>query len=99
MRCATIPGEEVKPAGRRRLFSRRQGGDRAGQGGRLDQYRLVPPPPEFVMSASFTNQVLAQMKFVDQTQLQIRPTRFYGLTKHLDEKVAALHLDKAGRET
>ena len=46
------------------------------------------------MSASFTNQVLAQI------ELWRHPERYgkrvYVLPKHLDEKVAALHLDKLG---
>ena len=50
--------------------------------------------PSFVMSASFTNQVLAQMELWvrgDQYQNQV-----YVLPKHLDEKVARLHLAKLG---
>jgi adenosylhomocysteinase len=50
--------------------------------------------PSFVMSASFTNQTLAQM------ELWGNPGRYekkvYTLPKHLDEKVARLHLDKIG---
>jgi len=50
--------------------------------------------PSFVMSASFTNQTLAQIELwtkSDQYKNQV-----YVLPKHLDEKVAALHLDKLG---
>ena len=51
--------------------------------------------PSFVMSASFTNQVLAQLEL-----WQARPGQYekkvYTLPKHLDEKVAALHLAKVG---
>jgi adenosylhomocysteinase len=50
--------------------------------------------PSFVMSASFTNQVLAQIELWvrgDQYENQV-----YILPKHLDEKVAALHLPKLG---
>jgi adenosylhomocysteinase len=50
--------------------------------------------PSFVMSASFTNQVLAQM------ELWLRGDKYknevYILPKHLDEKVARLHLDRIG---
>ncbi len=50
--------------------------------------------PSFVMSASFTNQVLAQI------ELWTNPGKYenkvYVLPKHLDEKVAALHLEKLG---
>ena len=50
--------------------------------------------PSFVMSASFTNQVIAQIelwKNSDKYQKKI-----YVLPKHLDEKVAYLHLNKVG---
>ena len=46
------------------------------------------------MSASFTNQVLAQIElFTNHGQYK---NKVYILPKHLDEKVAALHLDKLG---
>jgi adenosylhomocysteinase len=50
--------------------------------------------PSFVMSASFSNQVLAQLELhanADQYEKKV-----YTLPKHLDEKVARLHLDKLG---
>jgi len=50
--------------------------------------------PSFVMSASFTNQVLAQMEIWlrgDEYKNEV-----YILPKHLDEKVARLHLDRIG---
>jgi adenosylhomocysteinase len=46
------------------------------------------------MSASFTNQVLAQIELY--TNPGKYETKVYTLPKHLDEKVAALHLDKLG---
>jgi adenosylhomocysteinase len=46
------------------------------------------------MSASFTNQVLAQIELWNNAQAYER--KVYTLPKHLDEKVAALHLDKLG---
>src|SRR6202047_4361668 len=50
--------------------------------------------PSFVMSASFTNQVLAQIElWTNHGKYQ---NKVYVLPKHLDEKVAALHLDKLG---
>ena len=62
--------------------------------GRLVNLGCATGHPSFVMSASFTNQVLAQI------ELWRHPERFerrvYVLPKHLDEKVAALHLDKLG---
>ena len=50
--------------------------------------------PSFVMSASFTNQVLAQIEL--WTKSEKYGNDVYVLPKHLDEKVAALHLDKLG---
>jgi adenosylhomocysteinase len=50
--------------------------------------------PSFVMSASFTNQVMAQIElFLFGEKYQ---NRVYVLPKTLDEKVARLHLDKLG---
>ncbi len=51
--------------------------------------------PSFVMSASFTNQVLAQIELWTAKPGQYEK-RVYTLPKHLDEKVAALHLAKVG---
>ncbi len=62
--------------------------------GRLVNLGCATGHPSFVMSASFTNQTLAQIElYTKQGQY---PTGVYTLTKHLDEKVAALHLDKIG---
>ena len=62
--------------------------------GRLVNLGCAMGHPSFVMSASFTNQVLAQI------ELWTNPGRYdksvYVLPKHLDEKVAALHLPKLG---
>ena len=46
------------------------------------------------MSASFTNQVLAQLEL--HTNAESYGKRVFTLPKHLDEKVARLHLDKLG---
>jgi len=51
--------------------------------------------PSFVMSASFTNQVLAQIELWNAPKGQYE-RKVYTLPKHLDEKVAALHLAKVG---
>ncbi|WP_322988853.1 adenosylhomocysteinase [Hoeflea sp.] len=62
--------------------------------GRLLNLGNATGHPSFVMSASFTNQVLAQIELWtrgDQYENQV-----YVLPKHLDEKVARLHLDKIG---
>jgi len=62
--------------------------------GRLVNLGNATGHPSFVMSASFTNQTLAQL------ELWTKPGQYekkvYTLPKHLDEKVAALHLDKIG---
>ena len=50
--------------------------------------------PSFVMSASFTNQTLAQIELF--TKSDEYENDVYVLPKHLDEKVAALHLEKLG---
>ena len=50
--------------------------------------------PSFVMSASFTNQTLAQIEL--WTNLKSYENQVYTLPKHLDEKVAFLHLAKLG---
>jgi adenosylhomocysteinase len=87
------PWEEVKPQvdevvfpdGRRLIVLAK---------GRLVNLGCATGHPSFVMSASFTNQVLAQI------ELWTNPGKYenkvYVLPKHLDEKVAALHLDKLG---
>jgi len=62
--------------------------------GRLVNLGNATGHPSFVMSASFTNQTLAQI------ELHVRGGQYenkvYTLPKHLDEKVARLHLDKLG---
>ncbi|MFG1376767.1 adenosylhomocysteinase [Xanthobacter autotrophicus] len=62
--------------------------------GRLVNLGNATGHPSFVMSASFTNQTLAQI------ELFTKPGQYgkevYTLPKHLDEKVASLHLDKIG---
>jgi adenosylhomocysteinase len=50
--------------------------------------------PSFVMSASFSNQVMAQIELFGNTKSYEK--KVYILPKHLDEKVARLHLDKLG---
>ena len=64
--------------------------------GRLLNLGNATGHPSFVMSASFTNQVLAQI------ELYTNPDQYendvYVLPKHLDEKVATLHLEKLGVE-
>jgi adenosylhomocysteinase len=62
--------------------------------GRLVNLGCATGHPSFVMSASFTNQTLAQIEL--WTKQGQYPVGVYTLPKHLDEKVAALHLDKIG---
>ena len=62
--------------------------------GRLVNLGCATGHPSFVMSASFTNQVLAQIELWRHPERYER--RVYVLPKHLDERVAALHLDKLG---
>ena len=62
--------------------------------GRLVNLGCATGHPSFVMSASFTNQVLAQIELWTNSAAYER--KVYVLPKHLDEKVARLHLDKIG---
>ncbi len=62
--------------------------------GRLVNLGCATGHPSFVMSASFTNQVLAQLEL--WANFKNYKNQVYVLPKHLDEKVARLHLDKIG---
>ena len=62
--------------------------------GRLVNLGCATGHPSFVMSASFTNQTLAQIELF--TRNDQYKNEVYVLPKHLDEKVAALHLEKLG---
>ena len=62
--------------------------------GRLVNLGCATGHPSFVMSASFTNQTLAQIELF--TKSADYKNEVYVLPKHLDEKVAALHLEKLG---
>jgi adenosylhomocysteinase len=62
--------------------------------GRLVNLGNATGHPSFVMSASFTNQVLAQIELWNHAERYEK--RVYTLPKHLDEKVAVLHLAKVG---
>ena len=62
--------------------------------GRLLNLGNATGHPSFVMSASFTNQVLAQIEL--WTRSDAYENKVYILPKHLDEKVAALHLGRVG---
>ena len=62
--------------------------------GRLVNLGCATGHPSFVMSASFTNQVMAQIELWNNYKNYEK--RVYVLPKHLDEKVAMLHLNKVG---
>jgi adenosylhomocysteinase len=62
--------------------------------GRLMNLGCATGHPSFVMSNSFTNQVIAQIELFTKTESY--PIGVYVLPKHLDEKVARLHLDALG---
>jgi adenosylhomocysteinase len=62
--------------------------------GRLVNLGCATGHPSFVMSASFTNQVMAQIELWNHPERYER--QVYVLPKHLDEKVATLHLGKLG---
>ncbi len=62
--------------------------------GRLVNLGCATGHPSFVMSCSFTNQVIAQIELFNNTKNY--PLGVYVLPKHLDEKVALLHLDALG---
>ncbi len=64
--------------------------------GRLVNLGCATGHPSFVMSASFSNQVLAQIELWNNTQKY--ENKVYVLPKHLDEKVAFLHLEKVGAD-
>jgi len=78
--------DEIEMPGGRRLILLAEG--------RLVNLGCATGHPSFVMSASFTNQVLAQIELWTKTKQY--ENKVYVLPKHLDEKVAALHLAKVG---
>jgi adenosylhomocysteinase len=62
--------------------------------GRLLNLGCATGHPSFVMSASFTNQVLAQLELNEKAETMAKDVTI--LPKHLDEEVARLHLDQLG---
>ena len=62
--------------------------------GRLVNLGCATGHPSFVMSASFTNQIIAQIELWNNSEKYEK--KIYVLPKHLDEKVAILHLNKVG---
>jgi len=63
--------------------------------GRLVNLGCATGHPSFVMSASFTNQTIAQIELFTRGE-NYETGKVYVLPKHLDEKVARLHLKKLG---
>ena len=66
--------------------------------GRLLNLGCATGHPSFVMSNSFTNQVMAQMELWASKGTDKYENQVYNLPKHLDEKVARLHLAAVGAE-
>eukprot|EP00884_Botryococcus_braunii_P007370 jgi/Botrbrau1/16634/Bobra.0068s0053.1 len=64
--------------------------------GRLLNLGCATGHPSFVMSCSFTNQVIAQLELWNERNSGRYEKKVYVLPKHLDEKVASLHLAKLG---
>merc|ERR1711924_496462 len=64
--------------------------------GRLMNLGCATGHPSFVTSCSFTNQVIAQLELWNEKDSGKYEKKVYVLPKHLDEKVAALHLEKLG---
>jgi adenosylhomocysteinase len=64
--------------------------------GRLLNLGCATGHPSFVMSMSFTNQAIAQLELWNEKGSGKYENKVYVLPKHLDEKVARLHLDKLG---
>jgi adenosylhomocysteinase len=64
--------------------------------GRLLNLGCATGHPSFVMSSSFTNQTLAQVELWNDRNSNKYENKVYILPKHLDEKVARLHLDNLG---
>ena len=64
--------------------------------GRLLNLGCATGHPSFVMSCSFTNQVIAQLELWNERKTGKYEKKVYVLPKHLDEKVASLHLTALG---
>jgi len=64
--------------------------------GRLLNLGCATGHPSFVMSCSFTNQCIAQLELWNERKSGKYENKVYVLPKHLDEKVASLHLEKLG---
>ncbi|KAK6924740.1 Adenosylhomocysteinase-like [Dillenia turbinata] len=95
----TYPGIRritIKPQTDRWIFPETKRGIIVLAEGRLINLGCATGHPCFVMSCSFTNQVMAQLELWKEKDTGKYETKVYVLPKHLDEKVAALHLGKLG---
>ncbi|GBG88970.1 hypothetical protein CBR_g48580 [Chara braunii] len=86
----------IKPQTDRWVFSETGRGVILLAEGRLMNLGCGTGHPSFVMSCSFTNQVIAQLELWTERGTGKYQKKVYVLPKHLDEKVAALHLPKLG---
>eukprot|EP00894_Picocystis_sp_ML_P003742 jgi/Pico_ML_1/54259/g4633.t1 len=90
-----IKCQNIKPQVDRYIFADGHGVIILAQG-RLLNLGCATGHPSFVMSCSFTNQVIAQLELWNERKSGKYENKVYVLPKHLDEKVAALHLPKLG---
>ena len=91
-----IKREKIKPQCDRWVFPSTGNGVIILAEGRLLNLGCATGHPSFVMSCSFTNQALAQLELWQNKNKDTYKNNVYLLPKHLDEKVAALHLGKLG---
>ncbi|GFS39859.1 S-adenosyl-L-homocysteine hydrolase [Actinidia rufa] len=97
----TYPGINritIKPQTDRWVFPETQTGIIVLAEGRMVNLGCATGHPNFVMSCSFTNQVIAQLELWNERATGKYEKKVYVLPKHLDEKVAALHLGKLWSE-
>jgi len=87
---------QIKPQVDRWVFPKTNHGVIILAEGRLLNLGCATGHPSFVMSCSFTNQVVAQLDLWNERKSKKYENKVYVLPKHLDEKVARLHLDKLG---
>ncbi|AEE83347.1 S-adenosyl-L-homocysteine hydrolase [Arabidopsis thaliana] len=95
----TYPGVKritIKPQTDRWVFPETKAGIIVLAEGRLMNLGCATGHPSFVMSCSFTNQVIAQLELWNEKASGKYEKKVYVLPKHLDEKVALLHLGKLG---
>jgi adenosylhomocysteinase len=91
----TITRQNIKPQVDRFIWADGHGVIVLAEG-RLLNLGCATGHPSFVMSCSFTNQVVAQLELWKEKDSKKYENKVYVLPKHLDEKVARLHLDKLG---